>query len=83
MSYWSPDWTGNALQDLDILLIILLLRYVLSSFDPVSIAWLTFYNHGLLKLSNGRGGCRGWAKEVMGVSLVEVSWSSSPHHISC
>lgn len=46
-----------------------LLRNVSSG---LSTTCLNSCNHGLLKLSNSHGVRRGWAKEVAGVSLVEV-----------
>lgn len=36
-------------------------------------SWLSSSKHALLKLSNSHGGFRGWAKEALGVLLVEVS----------
>ena len=39
----------------------------------MSIDWLSSLNHGLVKLLTSHAACRGWAKEVKGVSLVEVN----------
>ena len=49
-------------------------------------SWLSSCNRALWKLSNSHGGFRGWAKEALGVLLVEVSslfLTTAPANIQC
>ena len=54
------------------------LLYVSPALYQMSTAWLSSLNHGLVKLRTSHAACRGWAKEVKGVSLVEVTLPKFP-----
>lgn len=76
---YSDYWTSAELEEVESLerprsLHVFFVDIISSAFYPqMSTIWLSSsYNSGPLKLSISHGACRGWAKEAVGVSLVEV-----------